>query len=136
MTRSEARDFTFKIIFSYPFHKELSLDEYINVEYENNTDLDIDKNNKTYIESTAADCFGNLALIDEKIAGSLKNWKIERISAVNKAILRLAITEILYSDDVPDKVAINEAIELAKPYGDDESPAFINGVLANFINKG
>ncbi len=133
MTRSEARDFAFKIIFSYPFHDEMSLKDYTEQCYLNLTDLKVTDNNKQYIEAITQKCFENVSDIDSIISNSLKNWKIERISRVNRALLRLAVTEIRYFDDIPEKVSINEAIELAKPYGDDESPSFINGVLANII---
>ncbi len=133
MTRSEARDFALKIIFSYPFHDDMPLQDYLNQCYDNLTDLKITENNKQYIESVTQKCFENVSQIDDVIGNSLKNWKLERISKVNRAILRLAVTEIKYFDDIPEKVSINEAIELAKPYGEDESPSFINGVLANII---
>ncbi len=133
MTRSEARDFAFKIIFSYPFHEEMTLQAYTEQCYANLTDLKINDNNRQYIEGVTNKCFENLDDIDELISSSLKNWKIERISGVNRALLRLAVTEIKYFDDIPDKVSINEAVELAKPYGDDDSPSFVNGVLGNII---
>ena len=67
--------------------------------------------------------------IDEIIKNSLINWTIERVSKVNLIIVRLAIAEMLYIDDVPEVVAINEAIELTKKYSDDKSVSFVNGAL-------
>lgn len=67
--------------------------------------------------------------IDKKIEDSLTKWKLDRISKVNLSILRLAIGEMLYIEDVPEKVAINEAIEMTKKYSDEKSVSFINGVL-------
>lgn len=67
--------------------------------------------------------------IDEKINQVAKGWKTERMGKADLAILRLAVYEMLYDEDVPVKVAINEAVELAKKYGGDESPAFVNGIL-------
>ena len=77
----------------------------------------------------------NIDLIDNKIQENLRNWKLNRISKMNMSILRLAIYEILFVEDVPDKVAVNESIEIAKKYSDDNAPSFINGVLGNMIKK-
>ncbi len=67
--------------------------------------------------------------IDGAIRGSAKNWRLERISVADRNILRIAVCEIMFIDDLPSQVAINEAVEIAKRYGGDESPAFINGIL-------
>ena len=71
----------------------------------------------------------NLSLIDEKISASAINWSIKRMPCLDKNILRLAVFELLFIDIMPVLVSINEAIELAKKYGDEDSPRFINGVL-------
>ena len=64
-----------------------------------------------------------------------KGWTVDRISKVSLTILKLALYEILYVDDVPEKVAINEAVNLAKKYGTDSDPAFVNGVLGSYVNS-
>ena len=77
-------------------------------------------------------CFGvvkNLAAIDSKLTCASENWSLSRMGRVDKAILRLAAYEILFFDEVPVNVAINEAIEVAKSFGAEESPVFVNGVL-------
>jgi N utilization substance protein B len=71
----------------------------------------------------------NLPHIDALIKKYVKNWKIERIATVDRNILRLACFELLFMGDIPPKVSINEAIELAKRFGDIDSPRFVNGVL-------
>jgi len=71
----------------------------------------------------------NVEAIDSLIKKHVKNWEIERMAAIDRNILRMACFELLFLDDVPPKVSINEAIELSKRYGDIESPRFINGVL-------
>ena len=71
----------------------------------------------------------HLEELDEAISQRLKGWKLSRISRVSHALLRLAACEILYFDDIPVGASINEAVELAKIYGDDDAPKFINGVL-------
>ncbi|MFJ8527813.1 transcription antitermination factor NusB [Bacillus sp. NPDC094106] len=69
--------------------------------------------------------------IDEVIRQNLKKWKLERISVVDRSILRLAVYEMKYMEEIPHNVTINEAIEIAKIFGDEESRRFINGVLSN-----
>ena len=73
--------------------------------------------------------------IDEAIKAALDKWKIDRISKVNLTILRLAVYGMKYVDDVPAKVAINEAIEIAKVYSDEKSVSFINGVLDKVLKN-
>ena len=67
--------------------------------------------------------------IDKVIAETSENWSLERISVIDRTILRFAVYELLYCDDIPHSVSINEAIELAKKYSGDESGKFINGIL-------
>lgn len=69
------------------------------------------------------------AEIDAALRDALENWRLHRLSSMDRAVLRIGATEILYVDEVPPKVAIQEAIRLAEAYGGDESPAFVNGVL-------
>lgn len=71
--------------------------------------------------------------IDELLQNYLKGWQIDRLSKVDRQILRLAVFEMLYKEDVPPKVVVNEAIELAKHFGTDESGKFVNGVLGKLI---
>jgi N utilization substance protein B len=72
---------------------------------------------------------GHLEEIDSVIETSSENWRIERMSCVDRNILRIGISEILDSNEIPTRVAINEAVELAKRYGTKESPSFVNGIL-------
>jgi len=69
------------------------------------------------------------AEIDQKIENRSLNWKLHRMSTIDRNILRIAVYELLYLEDIPPKVSINEAIEIAKSYGDKNSPAFVNGIL-------
>ena len=71
--------------------------------------------------------------IDDVIIQHLENWTIDRIAAVEKTILRIATYEINYMEDIPESVSINEAVELAKKYGDEQSGKFVNGVLSKII---
>jgi len=76
-----------------------------------------------------------LRMLDAKLDEVSKGWKTSRMGKVDLTILRLAVYEMMYDEDIPEKVAINEAVELSKKVGGDESPAFINGVLAKLAGK-
>lgn len=133
MSRKTAREAAFKTIFEIPFHTVETPSDVINFgtkyeEYKLGSQSDIDY----YINVTSL-CFENISSIDDKISSLLKEWTIERISKVNLSILRLAICEITYINDIPYQVSINEAVELAKKFSDDDAPAFINGVLASAV---
>jgi N utilization substance protein B len=71
----------------------------------------------------------NLVEVDEKLTSALDNWTLARISAIDRAVLRIGAVELMKRDDLPPKVAIQEAIRLAEAYGGDDSPRFVNGVL-------
>ena len=73
--------------------------------------------------------------IDDYIRKYAKGWSLERMARVDLAIIRLALYELLFMDDIPISVSINEAVELAKKYGNEKSSSFINGILGNFIRS-
>lgn len=85
---------------------------------------------RDYIEHKSSDILAHLQEIDEIINTSATGWKTSRMAKVELALIRVAVYEIRYEEDIPTKVAINEAVELAKEYGEDNSAAFVNGVLA------
>lgn len=80
-------------------------------------------------------CFADLAAIDARIREVSRHWRLERMARVDRNILRLATYELMHMKDVPRKVTLNEAVELAKRYGDENSPAFINGVLDRIASE-
>ena len=89
-----------------------------------------DLNLSDYAEQLVAGTVEHLAEIDERLAATSENWSVDRMPVVDRAILRLATYEMLFVDEVPVSVAINEAVDLAKAYGgEDESSRFVNGVL-------
>lgn len=88
-----------------------------------------------FINISITNVLGNLKVIDEYIVKSAPEWPIEQISAIDKTILRVAIAEIIYSQDIPPKVAINEAVELGKTFGGQNSSKFINGVLGTVYRQ-
>jgi N utilization substance protein B len=92
-------------------------------------DLEIDPVAQTFAKDLVAAASAQGAKLDELIASASKNWRIDRMSRVDRNILRLGACELVAFRDVPVKVVINEAVELAKRFGTAESPAFVNGVL-------
>lgn len=91
--------------------------------------------NDQYFNTTVKSFIDYKTLIDKEISDNLKKWDIDRIGKVELAIMRVAVTEMLYVEDIPLKVSINEAIELAKVFADDQAPKYINGVLASILKK-
>ena len=133
MNRSAMRDLAFKFLYELETHREENLEEQMNVFFENQ--VIEEERVKEYIQSIATGVYQKKEEINRYIIENLKeNWSIDRISKINVAILKIAIYEILYTD-VPFKVAINEAVEIAKKYSDESAPNFINGVLASIIKK-
>lgn len=137
MSRKLAREMAFKIIFETSFQKDEKIDELKNmlININDGEENDLSEEDNNYIMQITNGIKEKESELDEHIKNHLKGWTMERISKVDIAILRLAIYEVLYRDDIPYKVSVNEAVELAKEYSDDSSPAFINGVLAEIINK-
>lgn len=90
---------------------------------------------KSFIDLTIDGVQKNVSQIDEKISKSAPEWPLEQVSTIDKTILRIAIFELLYSNDIPPKVAINEAVELGKTFGGENSSKFINGVLGTVFRN-
>lgn len=127
MNRKRSREIAMELLFGMTLSKN-TLEETIETFIED-YEMSLDTIDLEYIKEILSKVEENKVIIDKKIEESLTNWKLDRISKVNISILRLAIGEMLYIDDVPAKVAINEAIELTKKYSDEKSVSFINGVL-------
>ncbi len=90
---------------------------------------------ETYLRRLVDSVLAHQQEIDAALRKHLKRWRLERLTMPDRAILRLAAAEILYFDDVPPKVSINEAVEIAKKYGDDEAGKFVNGVLDSVFRE-
>lgn len=133
MNRKKSRRVAMELCYSMEISKDepsLVLENFLENYEEDKTILD-----KEYIIKILNAVNENKTSIDSKIEELLKGWKLSRISKVNLSILRLAISEMLYIDDVPKKVAINEALDVAKEYSDEKSVAFINGILDNIFKE-
>ena len=131
MTRRELRENVFRMLFRVEFHEDGAMPEQLELvddEFENVKAEDL-----AYMTQKCNDIIAKLSEIDEAINASTTGWKTSRMGKVDLSIIRLAVYEIKYEEDVPAKVAINEAVELAKLYGTDNSASFVNGVLAKFI---
>lgn len=96
----------------------------------------LDQDNLCYIDHVVDEFAEKCEEIDEIISKNSKSWKLERIAKVDLAILRLALFEILYMDEIPQKVTINEAVELAKKYSAEKSYQFVNGLLGGYLRGG
>ena len=133
MNRTAIRESAFKLIYSLEIQKHNDLKEQIDVYFESENIEN--KEAKEYIERALLRIRNHKEEILRLIERNLKSdWKIDRISRIDLSILKLAIYEIQYKD-IPFKVVINEAVELAKKYGEDSSKNFVNGILASIVNK-
>lgn len=131
MNRSAMREQAFKLIYSLEITKQEELQEQVDLFLESNEIKD--ENAKKYIQDAILGIEKNKENIESLIEKNLKtDWKMDRISKVDLSILKLAIYEIKYKE-IPFKVVINEAVELAKKYGEDSSKNFVNGILASVV---
>ncbi|WP_270993317.1 transcription antitermination factor NusB [Listeria seeligeri] len=122
MKRREAREKALQALFQIELN-EMSLDQAIKNIMEDEQD--------DYMEKLVEGVMANKAEIDAIIEPNLDNWRMDRLSKVDLSLLRLSVYEINYLSDVPNRVSLNESIEIAKIYSDEKSGKFINGVLAN-----
>jgi len=138
MTRRDARRHAFMLVFQLPFRKEFNTETLASAkkhfyEYLAETDENIRlrSKNAAYIDRAVWGVFERQNQIDQVITNFLREWDIDRICKIDLAVMRLAIYEMLCEPDVTPGVAVNEAVEIAKEYGTDDSQAFVNGVLGN-----
>lgn len=127
MGRSELREHIFKMIFGLEFTEEEQIEKQLEL-YLDQLD-EVSEKDRSYMLAKAKAIAEKVCEIDAMINKNATGWKTTRMNKVDLSILRLAVYEMKFDDDVPVKVAINEAVELAKRFSGDEGPAFINGVL-------
>lgn len=128
LTRRQIREEIFKMVYQMDFCEPEEAADREKIYFEQREDIsDADRND---INDKLSLIKEHCAELDEEISKFAKGWKINRMSKVDLALLRVAVYEIKMDENVPSGVAINEAVELAKIYGGDDSPRFINGVLA------
>lgn len=135
MTRREARHHAFALVFQMPFHGDMTVAILAEAKKDYYDGLAPEKRptgkHAEYIDRVVWGVFDRVQHLDGVIENFLRNWDISRISKVDLALMRLSIYEMLCEEDVPLGTAVNEAVEMAKAYGTEESPSFINGVLGN-----
>lgn len=131
MTRREIREQVFKMLFRVEFYNQEEMSEQIALCEDDACSWK--EKDKTYIFEKVEKISEKLEEIDAKINEVSEGWKTGRMGKVDLTLIRLAVYEMLYEEDVPAKVTINEAVELAKQYGTDNSPSFVNGVLAKLV---
>lgn len=135
MKRSESREILFKLLFRAEFNDMSEMPEQMQLFFDVDTVIDekeISDEDREYIINRENAILEKLPSIDAAIAEKATGWTVERMGKVDVSIIRLAVFEIMHDDDIPVGVAINEAVELAKKYGREESGSFVNGVLAKF----
>lgn len=130
MTRRQLRENVFKMLFRVEFHDDKELPEQL-ILFEDELEP-ISEDEKIYMTNKYKDIYAHIEELDAAINEVSKGWKTIRMGKVDLTLIRLAVYEIRFEEEIPVKVSINEAVELAKKYGTDDSPAFVNGILAKF----
>ncbi len=126
MKRRKAREFALQILFQMDIGKDKPTATILKrfwVEHE------VDDDVRVFAEELVKGAYKHLAPINEKIHACAKNWSLDRMAAVDRNVLRMAVYEILYRADIPTSVTINEAIEIARKFGSEDSGSFVNGIL-------
>ena len=147
MTRRELREHCFKMLFCADFYPaeetNEQLERYFEAPEEDETtpegvsqilhQVDMEEKDHAYLLKKTEAVAENLEELDARINEVAEGWKTRRMGKAELTILRLALYEMIYDDEIPEKVAINEAVELAKKFGGEDAPSFINGVLAKLV---
>ncbi|WP_295148789.1 transcription antitermination factor NusB [uncultured Peptoniphilus sp.] len=131
MSRKRARIGAMQALFAMDINNDFSTDK-LEVFMENNA---FQGDEVDYINRVVPDILDKLEVVDETIEKNLKGWTMARLAKVDRQILRVAVYEFLYKDDIPEEVSINEAVEIARLYSSDEAPKFINGILGTIYRS-
>ena len=123
MKRTKAREYAFILLFEYKFQPD-EIEEIFKP-----------ADQEEYIRNVVCNFIKNRDIIDSMINDASVEWSMERISAVNLSVLRLAVCEMLFLDDIPSIVSLNEAISIGKIYSGEENASYLNGVLSNIMHK-
>ena len=126
MKRREAREKAVQTLFQLD-NTELTIEEAIT--------YIVDEPANAFYEQLVRGTVQHLASIDETLVGKLEHWSLDRLPKIERTVLRLAVYELLFNEEVPHRVVLNEAIELCKTFGDEKSGRFVNGVLSKFEEK-
>ena len=134
MGRRELREQIFKLLFRIEFNKKEEMPEQLTLFFEDGEE-EMSQSDRLYIAGKYAGIADRLASIDDLLNEKAEKWTTARMGKAELTILRLAVYEILFDEDVPNGVAINEAVELAKKFGQDGAGSFVNGILARFAGR-
>lgn len=126
MKRRKAREYALQILFQLDIRKDKPSATALKRFW---SEYDADDEIKAFTEEIVKGTYKNLVKINAQIHACAKNWSLDRMAAVDRNVLRMAVYEILYRIDIPSSVTINEAIEIAKKFGTDDSGSFVNGIL-------
>lgn len=133
MIRTELREHVFKMLFQIEFNDPEDMPDHLKYYFE--TLEDAKDRDKKYIQGKYEAVVRHVPEIDELLNENAKGWKTARMNKVDLTILRLAVYEMKWDEDVPDGVAINEAVELAKRFGGESSSSFVNGILGKLSKQ-
>lgn len=133
MNRREAREHIFKLVYLGEFHDPREFARQCDAYLAGQEELTDEDRQEVLAKAEAV--FVRKDEIDETLNRLSEGWKTNRMNRVDHAVLRLAVYEILYDDAIPEKVAVNEAVELAKGFGGDDSPAFVNAILGKLLRE-
>ena len=133
MTKKRTRENLYLMLFQTEFHQEQDLMEQADLFLDSLEEKDVTEKAKETLKERYQSVLGHLAEIDEKIGQKAEGWNLSRLPKADLSVMRLAVYEIYHDEDVPEKVAANEAVEIAKKYGGEESASFINGLLGKVI---
>lgn len=134
MGRREMREHIFKLLFLLEFYQKEELDAQAQLYMDEVEESVFSPKEQEYVCGKFHKIEAVLPQIDERLSREASGWKLNRMNKVDLSILRLAAYEMLMDEDIPVGVAINEAVELAKKFGGDDSPSFVNGVLAKLAS--
>ena len=126
MKRREAREKAVQTLFQLD-NTELTIEEAIT--------YIVDEPANAFYEQLVRGTVQHQVSIDETLVGKLEHWSLDRLPKIERTVLRLAVYELLFNEEVPHRVVLNEAIELCKTFGDEKSGRFVNGVLSKFEEK-
>lgn len=133
MTRKRIRENLYILLFQMDFHEKDDRIEQADIYLDGMESADATKKAKLELKERFQAVLGHMDEIDRTIEEKARGWELSRLAKSDLTVMRLAVFEILYDEDVPNGVAINEAVELAKRYGGDKSTRFVNGVLASVV---
>ncbi len=135
MGKREQREQIFALLFRVEFNSMQDMPEQVKLFLEDSEKMLVEKD-ASFISARYEAITARIAELDQAIDERMEGWDVTRIGKVELTILRIGVYEILYDEDVPNSVAINEAVELAKKYGQESSGSFVNAILAKFVKQG